>query len=192
MSRPSIDPNRDREKILDHSTRRKIARACRRRPQSVSELEKALGSKGLHATVRKLEEWGVLIPVGATVRGSDTFALAPEWSAQLDAAISRNASALVADQRLVILGHRNLAAAARCLAAAHADEMAWVGVLGEREGLVIGIEQLPAGSSISAMKQTLRQAGVDCELTEIGDPTTGAEVGPFLRGLGAGGPGSSS
>jgi hypothetical protein len=186
MSRPPIDPIRDREVLLDQPKRRAIAKTCRRRPSSVAEIERALGCRGLQKTVGKLVEWKVLVPVGVTTRGSPRYTLDKSWSDELDTAIRRNSSTVAGDQRLVLLARSNLSDAARCLAREHAHELAWVGILGEREGLVLAIDSSDTKSRISEMQQSLREAGLDCELKTIGLSATGDEVAPFLRGFGSG------
>jgi hypothetical protein len=185
MSRPNIDPDRERATLLDHPTRRAIARVCRAEPSSVAEIERKLGRKGLYKTVEKLAEWSVLVPRGSTLRGSPKYALDSSWSGELDAALRRISSALVADQRLVLLARPNLSDAAQCLAREHAEDVAWIGVLGAREGLVLGVHDSAGRSPIPEMRETLREAGVDCELKTIGPSAAGDEIAPFLRGFGA-------
>jgi hypothetical protein len=186
MSRPPIDPVRDRATLLNHPRRRAIARVCRGRPSSVAQIEHALGCKGLQKNVEKLAKWEVLEAAGSTSRGSPRYALNVSWLGELNAAIRRNSSAVIADQRLVLLARSNLSDAARCLAREHADNLAWVGVLGEREGLVLGVDASDRKSRISEMRRSLREAGVDCELKMIDRSAAGDEVAPFLRGFGAG------
>lgn len=142
-----------------------------------------MGRKGLHKTVHNLAEWGVLVPVGSTPRGSSIFGLGPSWSKELDAALRRSTSSLAADQRLVLLTHPDLSEAARCLAREHPDDLAWVGVLGQREGLVFGVQD--SADRVVEMRKSLDDAGVECELKAIGHEAFGDEVAPFLRGFGA-------
>lgn len=184
MSRPRINPDRDRATLLDHPRRRAIARICRADPSSVAEIERKLGYKGLYKTVENLVDWRVLVPIGSTSRGSPRYVLASSWSDELDAALRRTTYALVADQQLVLLARPNLSDAARCLAQEHAEDLTWIGVLGEREALVFGVHDSADRSLVPEMQETLRAAGVDCELKTIGHSAVGGEVAPFLRGFG--------
>jgi hypothetical protein len=182
--RPKIDPVRDRATLLDHPTRRAIARACRQRPCSVGELEKAARKRSLKKMVDTMERWEILKRVGPASRGKPQFALARGWSGELDAAIARNASTALNGQTFVVLAQPGLASAAQCLAREHADDLSWVGVLGQREGLLISFEE-DGDASASKIEETLRGSGIECELRPVDSAASGAEIAPFLRGFGA-------
>jgi hypothetical protein len=186
MARPATDPKRDRQTLLDQPTRRAIARACCLRPHSVAELERSLGRKSLQAIVGRLEQWDVLVPAGTTPRGSQRFSLAKTWEQDLDAAISRSNLMSFSGQRLVLIGKSDISAAAACLARQHAGDLSWVGVLGQGDGLLVGVEDAREPSP-SELRQSLLDAGIECELTSVDEPATGEEIEPYLRGLGAAG-----
>jgi|GEM_PF-2683248 len=182
--RPKIDPVRDRDTLLDHPTRRAIAKACRRHPCSVGDLERTVRRKSLKNQVEKMELWGILEAVATNSRGKPEYALASGWAARLEAASARSASTALDGQSFVVLAQPNLASAARCLAREHADDLAWVGVLGRREGLLLGVDEEGA-ASLSEIEETLRSAGIECELRPIRSSASGASIEPFLRGFGA-------
>lgn len=184
MARPTTDPKRDRPTLLDQPTRRAIARACRLRPHSVAELERSLRRKSLLTIVRRLEQWEVLVPTGTTPRGSQRFSLAKAWEQDLDSAISRSNLKLFSGQRLVLIGNSDISSAAACLARQHAGDLSWVGVLGQGEGLLVGVEDARKPSP-SELRRSLLDAGIECEVTTLDEPATGEEIEPYLRGLGA-------
>jgi hypothetical protein len=137
----------------------------------------------LKAIVERLEQWGVIVSTGTTPRGSQRFSLARSWEADLDAAISRSNSTLFSGQQLVLIGHSDIATTAACLARRHSGDLAWVGVLGRGDGLLVGVDD-GSNPSPSELRQSLREAGIDCEVTTMDEPATGEEVEPYLRGLG--------
>jgi len=83
----------------------------------------------------------------------------------------------------MILTGKDLAPAADCLAREHGGDLAWVGVVGDREGLVAGLGG-SGEADVDQIERTLRAAGVDCEVKSVGGTASGAEVAPFLRGIG--------
>lgn len=131
--------------------------------------------------------WGILEQVTARgASGKPAFVLAAEWEEVLDEAIDRAASASLFGQSFMVLAQPGLEEAAKALAREHADDLAWVGILGQREGLLVGLGQA-GGATPARIERSLRAAGVECELRPVGDTASGDEVAPFLRGFGLGG-----
>lgn len=164
--------------------RRRIAKACRQKPRSIPQIEEALSARALKARVEKMASWGILMTAESTPDGKPMYALARGWEGDLDAATARNASAALVEQNFMVLAQPNLAPAAECLAREHADDLTWVGVVGKREGLVIGIGD-GGETTVARIERTLRESGVECELKPVGNTASGDEVGPFLRGFSA-------
>jgi hypothetical protein len=182
--RPKIDPVRDRDTLLDHATRRAIARLCRQKPSSVGGLEKSVGKKSLKGQVETMESWGILKAVGMNSRGKPKYVLTPAWAPNLDEAVARNTSAVLDSQSFIVLAPPDLDAAAQCLAREHADHLSWVGVVGAREGLLIGVGS-GGDASVAEIEESLRTSGIECKVNSIGVAASGSGVAPFLRGFGA-------
>jgi hypothetical protein len=149
----------------------------------VGDLEKAVRKKSLKNQVETMESWGILEAVGKNSRGKPEYVLAPAWGPDLDQAVSRSTSAVFDRQSFIVLTPPKLDAAAQCLAREHADDLSWVGVLGAREGLLVGVADT-GDTKVSEIEETLRTSGVECSLETIGASAGGTDVAPFLRGFG--------
>jgi len=130
-----------------------------------------------------MESWSILERAGSTPRGKPAYVLASGWEDDLDAVNGRIASAALVGRSFMILTGKDLAPAADCLAREHGGDLAWVGVVGDREGLVAGLGG-SGEADVDQIERTLRAAGVDCEVKSVGGTASGAEVAPFLRGIG--------
>jgi hypothetical protein len=149
----------------------------------VGDLEKVVRRKSLKNQVKTMESWGVLEDVGTNSRGKPQYVLSPSWGADLDQAVARSTAAIFDRQSFIVLAPPGLDAAARCLAQEHADDLSWVGVLGAREGLLVGVAGV-GDAKVSEIEESLRTSGVECSLAKIGATAGGTDVAPFLRGFG--------
>jgi len=89
VAKRKFDPHRDRQVILQHATRRQVARHCRQQARTVTWLATALGMEdgALRGTVKQMAEWGVLVDGADSSPSRRTFGLHEGWRQDLDEAL---------------------------------------------------------------------------------------------------------
>jgi hypothetical protein len=174
--RPSIDPERDRDSILDHPTRRAIARRCRARPHSVTDLSHVIGMvrEALKPTVENMEGWGILEIVGKTGRGAPIYALAPAWVSDLREAIRRNTPDFVEGQPLQWIG-RALTRGDIAELDTISSKVAWSLSLRGGDAILISL----VDDASAPAKTTPGQGGL------VEQIVAGENFAPFLQGVAA-------
>lgn len=183
--RPSIDPVRDRDVLLDHPTRRRIARLCRARPRSVTELAKALqvAPPALRTTVENMEEWKILCISGKTKRGAATYTLSRQWHRDLAAAIRRHAPEFLEDQHLLRVASGGVRDAAQGLLRVGTDDIAWAVALDGGDSLLVGLVDATSNSRAEQLRAAAESPAAECVAARVRDVVAGQSFEDFARGV---------
>jgi len=190
MARRSIDPVRDREILLDHQTRRAIARVCRANERTTSEIAKAIGRapQAIASTIENMVRWGVLDRRGKNKRGADVFKLADAWQPDLRAAIGRNAPEIAHSQGVLWIKAGGASRAAAGLLQHDTGDVAWAISLKGNRGLLVGLQDEVREEAVEDLCERARQAGAECEAGHVEAVISGDEFLPFAKGLRAASP----
>ena len=185
VGRPAVDPVRDRDTLLDHPTRRHVARLCRAQPRSVTELARALriAPPGIRTTVEHMEEWGVLYIAGRTKRRAATYGLTQSWQADLAAAVKRHEPELLEGQPLLWVAPGASAHAADGLLKTGTGDVAWLISFGDRGAMLVGLLDETPDARTKQMRKAADPSNGECIAVNVRDLVKGESVDAFVRGM---------
>lgn len=183
--RKPIDPARDRETILDHATRRAIARRCRREPKTARDLAVELGRSvaEIRSVSESLREWGVLQEVRSADGDARLYVLSDDWRGDVSAAMRRHAPAFVGGQRAVLVRPQSVQAAARRLKDYVADEVSGAIPFEDGRGLLLTLDELTDDARAQQIVAGLELGPGEAELVTVAEPIRGDAVAAYARSI---------